>query len=124
IKPRDGMGSKGVFIVKNEKELNFFIDYVKNPIVQEFVEGTEYTIDVLCDLKGKVISVVPRERIEVRSGEVSKSKIVKNSNIINATLDLCNKLNIDSDIKPVGPLTIQCIVNKSDDIKFIEVNPR
>lgn len=124
IKPRDGMGSKGVFMVNNERELNFFIDYVENSIVQEFVEGTEYTIDVLCDLKGKVISVVPRERMEVRAGEVTKSRAVKNLDIINATLDLCNKFNIDSDIKPVGPLTIQCIVNKSDDIKFIEVNPR
>ena len=118
IKPIDGMGSSNVFKVKNEKELLFFIDYIENPIIQEFIEGTEYTIDVLCDFKGKVISVVPRERIEVRSGEVSKSKTVKDFNIINATIDLCSKTQF------VGPITIQCIATAKGEIKFIEVNPR
>lgn len=56
------------------------------------MEGTEYTIDVLCDLKGEIISIVPRERIEVRSGEVSKSKTVNHKEIIKDTLNLVNKL--------------------------------
>lgn len=118
IKPIDGMGSSNVFKVKNEKELSFFIDYVENPIIQEYIEGTEYTIDVLCDFNGKVISAVPRERLEVRSGEVSKSRTIKDFKIINSVLDLCSKT------KFVGPITIQCIVTVKGEIKFIEVNPR
>lgn len=118
IKPVDGMGSSNVFKVKNKKELSFFADYIKSPIIQEYIEGTEYTIDVLCDLNGKVISVVPRERIEVRSGEVSKSRTVKDLRIISATIDLCSKTEF------VGPITIQCIVTPKGEIKFIEVNPR
>lgn len=118
IKPIDGMGSSNVFKAKNRKELEFFIDYIENPIVQEYIEGTEYTIDVLCDFNGKVISVVPRERIEVRSGEVSKSRTVKDFNIIDAVINLCSKT------KFVGPITIQCIVTLKGEIKFIEVNPR
>ncbi|MCY6353989.1 ATP-grasp domain-containing protein [Clostridium sp. ZS2-4] len=118
IKPIDGMGSNNVFKVKNEKELNFFVEYVENPIIQEYIEGTEYTIDVLCDLRERVISAVPRERIEVRSGEVSKSKTVKDFKIINAVMDLCSKT------KFIGPVTIQCIVTHNGEIKFIEVNPR
>jgi len=123
IKPLNGMGSKNVFKVKNKKELDFFINYIENPIIQEFVEGTEYTIDVLCDFNGDVISVVPRKRIEVRAGEVSKSKTIKDKKIIELTLDLCNKVKINKDIKPIGPLTIQCITNLKE-TKFIEVNPR
>lgn len=118
IKPIDGMGSSNVFKVKNEKELSFFIDYVENPIIQEHIEGAEYTIDVLCDFNGKVISAVPRERLEVRSGEVSKSRTVKDFKIIDDVLDLCSKT------KFVGPITIQCIVTSRGEIKFIEVNPR
>lgn len=118
IKPIDGMGSSNVFKVKNEKELSFFVDYIENPIIQEYIEGTEYTIDVLCDFNGKVISAVPRERLEVRSGEVSKSRTVKDYKIIDAVLDLCSKT------KFVGPITIQCIVTVKGEIKFIEVNPR
>lgn len=118
IKPIDGMGSSNVFKVNNHKELNFFVDYINNPIIQEYIEGTEYTIDALCDFNGKVISVVPRERVEVRSGEVSKSRTVKDFKIINAVIDLCSKT------KFIGPITIQCIVTREGEIKFIEVNPR
>lgn len=124
IKPANGAGSQNVFKIDNEKELNFFIDYIENPIIQEYIEGTEYTIDVICDLEGNVISVVPRERIEVRAGEVSKGITVKNKDIIEKTLELCNKFKIDKNTKPIGPLTIQCIVDLDNNIKFIEVNPR
>ena len=124
IKPINGAGSQNVFKVDNKKELNFFIDYIENPIIQEYIDGTEYTIDVLCDLKGNVISIVPRERIEVRAGEVSKGRTVKNKDIIEKTLELCNKLKADKSTKPIGPLTIQCIIDIDNNIKFIEVNPR
>ena len=124
IKPIDGAGSQNVFKINNEKELNFFIEYVENPIIQEYIEGIEYTIDVLCDLDGNVISIVPRERLEVRAGEVSKGRTVRNKKIIEKTLELCNKLKIDENTKPIGPLTIQCIIDLDNNIKFIEVNPR
>lgn len=118
IKPRDGMGSSNVFKLNSTKELNFFKEYVSDPIIQEYIDGKEYTIDVFCDLDGKAISIVPRERIEVRSGEVSKTKTVKNKEIINQVMKLCENL------RGIGPLTIQCIVTKDKEIKFIEINPR
>lgn len=121
IKPKDGMGSEGVYRIYNEKELLFFYKYVNNPIIQELIQGTEYTIDVLCDFNGKVISAVPRERLEVRAGEVSKSRTVKNNEIINKTVEVINKLNLTGVVR--GPMTVQCIVNETG-IYFIEINPR
>ncbi|MDD3223514.1 MAG: ATP-grasp domain-containing protein [Clostridium sp.] len=118
IKPRDGMGSSSVFMANNLEDLNFYIRKVSNPIIQKYIEGTEYTIDVLCDLNGKVISVVPRQRMEVRAGEVTKSRTVKDNEIIDKTFELCSKL------RGIGPLTIQCIKDKNDNIYFIEINPR
>lgn len=117
IKPRDGMGSSNVFKAKNEKELLFFMEYVEEPIIQEFVKGTEYTVDVFCDEEGTVISAVPRIRLQVRAGEVSKTKSVNNKEIINRTLEICSK------IKFLGPVTIQFIEDKNN-IWCIEVNPR
>lgn len=118
IKPIDGMGSSNVYKLNKEKELEFFAEYVEDPIIQEYIDGIEYTIDTLCDLEGNVISIVPRERIEVRGGEVSKSKTVKDLDIIEKTNELLQKLEI------IGPGTIQCIKNKFGEIKFIEINPR
>jgi carbamoyl-phosphate synthase large subunit len=131
IKPINGMGSEGVFKINNIKELEFFIDYVKNPIIQEYVEGIEYTIDVLCDLYGYPLSIVPRERIEVRSGEVSKTRTVKNKEIIKKTCKIIEALNKEisnsqnlKQEKAVGPYTIQCKINSQNVAKFIEINPR
>lgn len=125
IKPFDGMGSSSVFKANNKRELEFFLEYVENPIVQEFISGTEFTVDVLCDFDGRVIFAIPRERIEVRSGEVSKSRTVKNYKIINEVKSLCQKLNNNyKDEFLIGPLTIQCILDKNDNLYFIEINPR
>jgi len=117
VKSRYGSGSKSVFKVENEKELKFFINYVPNSVIQEFVKGREYTVDLFSDFNGKVLTVVPRERIEIFCGESYKGKTVKDVKIIEYAKNLAEKL------RTIGHITIQCI-KKDDQIKFIEVNPR
>lgn len=117
IKPRYGAGSKGIFKATTKKELNFFLNYVESPVVQEFIEGTEYTIDVFSDFERRVISIVPRERIEVVGGESYKGKTVKDIKLIKEAKKLVEALGT------VGHVTLQGIVN-SGEIYFIEVNPR
>src|SRR5262249_48616633 len=77
IKPSNGSGSINSFKISNKNELAFFLQYVPSPIVQELAKGYEYTIDALSDLNGNVINAVPRRRIEVRAGEISKGVTVK-----------------------------------------------
>ena len=117
IKPYDGSSSVNAFKVNNEYELKFFLEYIKNPIVQEFIEGKEYTIDAFMDFDGNPINIVPRERLCTRAGEVLKGKVIKDRDLIDETKRLLNVL------KPIGPITIQCIKNKKG-IIFIEINPR
>lgn len=121
IKPVDGMGSKGVHIAKSYEEICFFKKYVENSMLQKFVSGTEYTIDVLCDFDGNIISAVPRQRIEVIAGEVSKSKTIKDNNIISKTKQVIEALNKEG--KVIGPVTVQCILNEGNPY-FIEINCR
>jgi len=118
IKPRTGMGSTNSFRINNNGEMAFFLEHVSDPIVQEYIEGIEYTMDVLNDLNGQCITVVPRERIEVRSGEVSKSRTTKDWDLINKTKTIAEALG------GVGPLTIQAFKKENGEIVFIEINPR
>lgn len=123
VKPLDGMGSSNVFKIHNKAELQFFYEYVKKPMVQICAKGTEYTIDVLCDLHGMPIYIVPRIRLEVRSGEVTKSRTVRQELIIKETTRLLECLNKAGTVR--GPMTIQCFL--AEDLKslqFIEINPR
>lgn len=117
IKPRSGRGSSGVYKVTNEYEFNFYMGKVDDPIIQEYVEGEEYTIDVLADKKGNCLSVVPRLRLNTESGISVKGKTVYDQVIINYAKKLAKKLKL------FGPTCIQCIKNE-DELKFIEINTR
>lgn len=127
IKPRDGMGSSNVFKANNIRELQFFKEYVQNSIVQEYIEGEEYTVDALVDLKGNPIYIVPRKRLEVRAGEVVKSATIKDSSIIAETEKVIKLLNMAKDssgLGAVGPLTIQFFKTEENQIYLLEINPR
>lgn len=90
-----------------------------NYVFQEFIQGDEYTVDTFIDKSGDVISIVPRQRLEVRAGEVSKAKAVKDTDIINAIKNLCTKLD-----GAYGCITIQLFKMDNNRIVFIEINPR
>lgn len=122
IKPSQGMGSEGAHIVRNLDELDFYYRHVKMPIVQSVARGVEYTVDALCDTYGTPIYIVPRERIEVRSGEVVKSRTRQDVRIIDAAEHLLESLNEEGRV--MGPMTIQCFVSEEGKISFIEINPR
>lgn len=117
IKPIDGSSSINAFKVKNKKELEIFKEYIGKPIIQELIEGTEYTVDIFVDFDNKPITIVPRQRIATRSGEIAKGKIVKDKEIIENVKKLIEIL------KPIGQITVQCM-KTNNGIKYIEINPR
>lgn len=117
IKPRFGSASKNTYQINTKKELYYYIEKVDNPIIQQFIFGPEITNDVICDLNGKVMGVISRERIEVRSGEVSKGKTIYNEKIIDGCIRIAYELNA------IGPITVQCIT-KNDIPYFTEINAR
>jgi carbamoyl-phosphate synthase large subunit len=117
LKPVDGSSSNNTFKINNYEELTFFRKYVKKSMVQEFITGDEYTIDVFCDFEGNIISITPRLRIATRCGEISKGKIVKDRTIISEITKLVAVLH------PIGQITIQCMKTNRG-VEFIEINPR
>ncbi len=119
LKPWDGYASRGNAVVKNRKELLFFARRVPNPICQEFIKGTEHTCDAYVDFNMKVRCVVPRKRIEVRAGEVSKGQAVKHPRIMRESARLVETLGAGP-----GVITLQLFLTCNDKIKFIEINPR
>jgi len=119
LKPWDGYASRGNAVVKSRKELAFFAKRIPNPICQEYVEGTEYTCDAYVDFSMNVRCVVPRKRIEVRAGEVSKGQVVKDAHIMSQAAKLVDKLGAGP-----GVITLQLFLTPENEVKFIEINPR
>ncbi len=118
IKPKDGSSSINAFKVENAEELEVYAGQIEDYIVQPFVSGHEYTIDIFCDWDGEPITIVPRERLQVRAGEVLKTRIELDQTMIQESIALC------SAFKPCGPMTVQLIRDESGIDWFIEINPR
>jgi carbamoyl-phosphate synthase large subunit len=119
LKPRCGSAAMGNYVVGSASELQTFGRRVHDAIVQEFVEGAEHTLDVYTGLDGKPRCVVPRKRLEVRTGEVSKGLIVKDAAIMAVGRSVAEMLG-----ECRGVITVQCIVTPDKRIRVIEINPR
>lgn len=119
IKPKDGSSSINAFKVNNPQELKELSLKVADYVVQPFIDGVEYTVDIFCDYNGNPVFVTPRERVAVRSGEVLQTKIVGDEEIVAECLRLINEF------KPCGPITVQLIKDRKTGINYyIEINPR
>jgi carbamoyl-phosphate synthase large subunit len=115
VKPVWGSASIGVRSVKSVAEL---AGVAEDVVVQSLAPGQEHTVDLFVDAAGQVRCVLPRRRLEVRGGEVSKAVTVHHAGLedlvsrIGATLPGAR-----------GALNVQVFVD-GDHLAVIEVNPR
>lgn len=117
VKPRFGKGARGARRIINETELRHALEAPDEWIVQECVTAPEYTVDLLADFQGRVISAVPRLRQFVLAGESYVSRTVNEPTLVEEAARLATELGL------VGHNTIQCFWDGKQ-MKFIEVNPR
>ncbi|HSL13515.1 MAG TPA: ATP-grasp domain-containing protein [Nitrososphaeraceae archaeon] len=117
-KPRFGKGSNNIIKIENKLDLKYVLGKFKNMIFQEYLPGTEYTVDVLSDLTEKPIMAIPRIRIDTKAGISVKGKIKRDLMIEN----LCKKTAETLGIK--GPCCIQLKESENGELKIIEINPR
>ncbi len=119
IKPKDGSSSINAYRVDTLEDLKLYAEKIGDYIIQPFISGKEYTIDIFCDYEGNPVYITPRERIAVRAGEVLKTKITQDEVMIAEIKTLI------ADYKPCGQITVQLIQDEwTGDNYYIEINPR
>ena len=119
IKPIDGSSSIGANRADSLQELQMYADQLGSYVIQPFATGTEYTVDVFCDYEGAPVYITPRIRTAVRGGEVLKTQIHHQEQIISEIQ------TVIADFKPCGPMTVQLIRNEEKNFnQYIEINPR
>lgn len=119
VKPRDGSSSINAFRADSPEELREIAKRVPDYIIQPFIEGEEYTVDIFCDLDGNPVFITPRVRVAVRSGEVLQTRIAGDDVIVAE----CRRI-IEA-FEPCGPITVQLIREKKSGCDhYIEINPR
>ncbi len=135
IKPRWGCGSIGIQIAENRQELECLYNIVKKKIfgsylkfesaadkehcviIQEFIDGKEYGVDIFNDLNGNYINAAVKEKISMRSGETDCAVTVSDENIS----EICKRLAALT--KHVANLDVD-ILKKNGKYYILEMNAR
>jgi carbamoyl-phosphate synthase large subunit len=117
-KPRFGRGSRNVFKINNEADLQYITSNFEDMIFQDYLPGTEYTIDVLSDLRENPLIAVPRVRIETKAGISTKGRTVHMPDLEQECMAIAKSLGIQ------GPCCIQMKESEEGTLKLVEVNPR
>ena len=144
VKPYLGTGgSRFVFVAQNEKELNFFISYLRRndcePMIQDYVGSaeSEFTVGVLTSFEGDLLgSIALKRRL---SGRLSTLYTVKNyrdakkpihvsTGISQGLIDDFPEVRENAErialaLDSRGPINIQCRVVDGESFVF-EINPR
>jgi carbamoyl-phosphate synthase large subunit len=118
VRPRRGKGGIGAAVVHDAAELQRATEgQASGFIIQELIVAPEYTIDLLADFDGGVVSIVSRRRVEVIGGESWIGCVDMRDDILAAARRLAATMIFR------GHVTIQAFVTPGG-VLFIEVNPR
>jgi len=93
IKPRRGSGGHGVVKIENSEEI-MGLTRGDHLIVQEYLPGNEYSVDVLVDRNGSALAAVPRERMKVDSGVAVTSRTLHDAPMENFARRVCEHLGL------------------------------
>jgi carbamoyl-phosphate synthase large subunit len=119
VKPRTGSGSRDISTVVSADELKATLS-TTDPgfLVQEYLPGEEYSIDVLSDADGRVVAGVPRIRARVDSGV----------SVAGRTMHDCELERFGATVAATVGLTyisnVQVRRDHAGDPALLEVNPR
>lgn len=121
-KPYDGSLSANLHYIKTADELTpdiladpklLFMEYIDKKVYKE------YTVDMYFGRDYRVKCIVPRDRIEIRAGEINKGRAVKNE-ILTFLKEKMGRVE-----GCVGCICVQLFFNpETKDMVGIEINPR
>lgn len=120
LKPKSSYASKGIQIINNKQEFDFYSrSQMENLLFQKIVGSmnSEFTVSVFGDGKGGFFDSIILKRSLSGEGATSKATVVDNENISAYVAQLVNVL------QPVGPTNIQ--LRMEGEVPYLlEINPR
>jgi carbamoyl-phosphate synthase large subunit len=119
VKAREGFGSNHIYRAYDRRQLDFFLAYTSVPsMIQRACRGTEFSIDVFCDLEGRCLNAIPRTMIHSKGGESIKGMTIRDAELIELGRAVAETLGL------AGPATVQCFREPDGRLEITDVNPR
>ena len=117
VKPRMGSGSRDVSVLGSAAELTA-APARGGFLVQEFLPGEEYSVDVLADAGGRVCAAVPRLRARIDSGVSVAGRTVRDDDLETFGASVAAAIGLTF----IG--NVQCRRDRTGQLALLEVNPR
>jgi carbamoyl-phosphate synthase large subunit len=117
VKPRSGSGSRGVHRVDDLEELAR-LPRDATLLVQEYLPGIEYSLDVLARGDGAIVAVVPRSRLKVDSGIAVTGRTVHDESLQRIGALVAQRIGLTS------VANVQVKLTDDGEPALLEVNPR
>ncbi len=122
LKPISGRGSRGIFKINNKEQYNAYFKLydqysAADILVQENIDGQEYTIGVLANNLGDLM-VVNSKKVLSKKG-ITQMAITEVNELITSTVK-----RIILELKPTGPFNVQLYITPENEVKIFEINPR
>jgi carbamoyl-phosphate synthase large subunit len=117
MKPKAGSASRGLQIIQSADHLPSQTD--EPMLLQEFLRGPEYTVNIFIDMAGVLRSAVMHRRLQVRAGEVEKGRTERREDL-HKLAGLIGKALPDAR----GVLCFQVIDDQDLGPQVIEINAR
>lgn len=117
LKPNAGSASRLISIVRHPRDLPREIS--EPMILQEFLDGPEYTVNAFIDASGDLRSAVTHRRIRVRAGEVEKGMTERHARHADIARGIARALP-----GARGAFCFQIIADRIGGPKVIEINAR
>ena len=116
-KPIAGSASRGLLKVDRPEDIPESFD--EPTVLQEYLVGPEYTVNVFVDQHGALRSAVPHLRLSVRAGEVEKGRVVRDPRFERIARKLVKALP-----GPRGVMCFQIIDDVRRGPRVFEINAR
>lgn len=121
-KPYDGSLSCNLHVIRKQEDLTEEIMNDPKLMFMEYVDKSvfkEYTVDMYYGADNCVKAIVPRERIEIRAGEINKGRTCKTW-LVDYLKERMNKMT-----GVIGTICMQLFANdETHEVYAIEINPR
>ncbi len=117
VKPRAGAGGRGVRVIQDAQDWDD-VPRDGSLLLQEWLPGEEYSVDVLCSREGVVIAAVPRVRLKVDSGVAVASRTVRDPELQHIATALVEHLGL------TFVSNVQLRRDRNGVPKLLEINPR
>ena len=118
LKPARGTGSRGVVKLEGPEDLHYHLKKAgPDFLIQQWLDGPEYSVDIFTTFEGRFIGGVPRLRLETKGGLATKTMTVREPALLEETARLARLLDLR------GPANMQAFKHGGQ-FFFTDVNPR